>query len=73
MPGDLFPDGPIGHSESAFASLEETREAAEERQIRRALEVTGHEVGAAAKLLAISRTTLWEKMRRLQIKARDDD
>ena len=41
--------------------------AAERRHIRRALDQTGGEIGQAARLLGISRTTLWEKMRRLGI------
>jgi len=67
-PVDLFPelagrDGPpVGDD---LASLSEVRDAAERRQIRRALERTDGQVGRAAALLGVSRTTLWEKMRRL--------
>ncbi|MDR3470225.1 MAG: sigma-54 dependent transcriptional regulator [Devosia sp.] len=72
MPADLFPEGSIAEMNSPpFASLEQAREEAERRQIRRALEVTGNEVAAAARMLAISRTTLWEKMRRLGIRSGD--
>ena len=50
-----------------MATLAEVRQAAERRQIQRALARTGGQVKAAAALLGISRTTLWEKMRRLEI------
>jgi DNA-binding NtrC family response regulator len=68
MPGDLFPDTSSRPSPPvALASLEEARLAAERRHIVRALGVTKGEIGQAARLLGISRTTLWEKMRRLDI------
>ncbi len=70
MPGDLFPE--TAHNPDtvvAMHSLEEARMAAERRHIQRALSLTGSEVGQAAKLLGISRTTLWEKMRRLGVSA----
>jgi DNA-binding NtrC family response regulator len=68
MPGDLFSEAqPIASDGSQLSSLEEARMAAERRHIRRAIDQTGGEVGQAAKLLGISRTTLWEKMRRLRI------
>jgi len=41
------------------------RDAAEQRQILRALERTDGQIARAAALLGVSRTTLWEKMRRL--------
>jgi DNA-binding NtrC family response regulator len=46
-------------------TLAEAREAAERRQIERALEHTDGRVAKAAELLGVSRTTLWEKMRRI--------
>jgi len=68
MPGDLFPEAV---EPAAFAaplpSLEDARAAAERRHILRALALTGGEIIPAAKALGISRTTLWEKMRRLAI------
>jgi DNA-binding NtrC family response regulator len=68
MPGDLFPDTSSRQlSADGLASLEETRLAAERRHILRALGMTKGEMGQAAKLIGISRTTLWEKMRRLNI------
>ncbi len=64
-PADLFP-GELGATPSTagFTSLAAVREAAERRQILRALEETGGQLGQAAALLGISRTTLWEKMHR---------
>lgn len=67
MPGDLFPEQALNHGGPAFVPLADVRDAAERRQIERALEETGGQVGKAARLLAISRTTLWEKMTRLGI------
>ena len=65
-PADLFPEkrsasrgGP-----EAPSSLAAVRDAAERRQIDRALRDRGGQVGEAAKSLGVSRTTLWEKMRK---------
>ena len=64
---DLFPD--LGLEEASqhasFGTLAEAREAAERRQIERALAHTDGRVAKAAELLGVSRTTLWEKMRRI--------
>lgn len=63
QPSDLFPErlaGPGG-----ILSLAEAREAAERAQIIAALERTDGQIGEAARLLRIARTTLWEKMQRL--------
>jgi DNA-binding NtrC family response regulator len=69
MPMDMFPD--LVESEhpliKAFATLSETRDFAERRQIERAIKETNGQIIEAAKLLGISRTTLWEKMRRLEV------
>jgi transcriptional regulator with PAS, ATPase and Fis domain len=66
MPADLFPErseSPV--MESRFiASLGTAREDAEKRHIQRALAMTGGAILPAAKALGISRTTLWEKMKR---------
>ncbi|WP_349370520.1 sigma-54 dependent transcriptional regulator [Salinarimonas sp.] len=70
-PGDLFPERKWARGETGealIAPLDIVREDAERRQIIRALEVAGG-VGPAASALGISRTTMWEKMRRLQIAA----
>jgi two-component system response regulator HydG len=65
MPGDLFPERTTKPGSAAFAPLADVRDAAERRQIERALDETGGQIAKAAGLLAISRTTLWEKMTRL--------
>ena len=49
------------------ASLAEARERAERLHIEEAIRQTGGEIGKAAVLLGISRTTLWDKMRKLRI------
>lgn len=58
------PSGPV-------APLVEAREAAEQAEIEKALAATQGHVGEAARLLKVSRTTLWEKMRRYAIRAED--
>ncbi|MCZ8548685.1 sigma-54 dependent transcriptional regulator [Mesorhizobium qingshengii] len=66
LPGDLFPEQSIwGGGSTVFVPLADVRDAAERRQIERALEETGGQIAKAAGLLAVSRTTLWEKMTRL--------
>lgn len=67
MPADLFPDRTRSANVEAmqFATLSQARDLAERRQIERALKETNGQIIEAAKLLGISRTTLWEKMRRL--------
>ncbi len=71
MPGDMFPDLRAATEEPsgdrAFATLSEARDMAERRQIERALHETGGHILEAARLLGISRTTLWEKMKRLNV------
>lgn len=63
FPADLFPDR---HAEgAALLTLSEARDAAERAQIIAALERAGGHVSDAARLLKISRTTLWEKMQKL--------
>ncbi|MFN4141237.1 sigma-54-dependent transcriptional regulator [Aestuariivirga sp.] len=71
MPADFFPDLAVisgdtaRQSERPFATLSEARDDAERRQIVMALKETDGHIIKAAKLLGVSRTTLWEKMRRL--------
>jgi DNA-binding NtrC family response regulator len=74
MPTDLFPEAvPATHvMVQAFATLSETRDLAERRQIERALGLTGGHIIEAAKLLGVSRTTMWDKMRRFGISADSD-
>ena len=69
MPWDLFPDldAQVSATEEGFAKLADVRARAERRQIDRALSLTQGSVLEAAQLLGISRTTLWEKMKRLEI------
>lgn len=66
MPADLFP---TRHSAGAGASsgvvLADARNAAERRAINSALRDSGGQIHEAARLLGVSRTTLWEKMRKL--------
>jgi DNA-binding NtrC family response regulator len=67
-PGDLFPEH-VGDQPGPdrMPSLEEVRREAEKRHIFRALQMTGGEIIATAEALGISRTTLWEKMKKLDI------
>lgn len=68
MPEDLFPDiAPQSPKQRTFPTLSEIRDAAEKRQIERALSQTSGHIQEAARLLKISRTTLWEKMTRFGI------
>ena len=69
MPGDLFPDAAKREHPlvRAFAPLAEARDDAERRQIMRALQQTKGQILEAADLLRVSRTTLWDKMRRLNV------
>jgi len=62
LTSDFFPER-AGASE--IRPLSEVRDAAERAQIAAALEQTGGQIGGAAKLLRVSRTTLWEKMQKL--------
>ncbi|MCM2563335.1 sigma-54 dependent transcriptional regulator [Lutimaribacter sp. EGI FJ00015] len=63
QPSDLFPERLADPDE--IMSLVEAREAAEKAQIIAALDRTGGQIGEAARLLRIARTTLWEKMQKL--------
>ncbi|MFN3575968.1 MAG: sigma-54-dependent transcriptional regulator [Tabrizicola sp.] len=62
LTSDLFPERA---GDTGMRSLAEVRDAAERSQILAALERTGGQVGEAARLLRVSRTTLWEKMQKL--------
>lgn len=65
---DLFPDLEIaGKDADDIAPLADIRDAAERRHIVAALERTGGQLRRAAELLGVSRTTLWEKMKKLGI------
>ena len=67
MPADMFPElaQPHAADQAVFATLSEARDSAERRQIERVLRLTGGQIIETAKLLGVSRTTLWDKMRRL--------
>lgn len=65
QPVDLFPERLAAGDR--ILTLAEARNAAERRQISEALEHTDGHIGKAAKLLQVSRTTLWEKMQKLHI------
>lgn len=62
----IFPEQTLIHeSEERVGSLAEARDRAERLHIEEAIRQTGGEIAKAAVLLGISRTTLWEKMRKL--------
>jgi len=74
FPIDLFPEGlrgGAGPSDEVFPSLSETRETAEKALIERALAQSDGSLTAAAKLLQVGRSTLWDKMQKLGIAARE--
>jgi DNA-binding NtrC family response regulator len=67
-PQALFPEQSLLDSpENRITTLAEARERAERLQIEEAIRQTSGELGKAATLLGVSRTTLWDKMRRLGI------
>jgi len=63
FPADVFPE--LNQRDTEVQSLSEARAMAERRQIIKALERTGGQIAEAARLLRVSRTTLWEKMQKL--------
>lgn len=63
FPADVFPE--LNQGDRDVQSLSEARAVAERRQIIKALERTDGQVAEAARLLKVSRTTLWEKMQKL--------
>ncbi len=64
----LFPERSLREEPGErVGTLAEARERAERLHIEEAIRQTGGEIAKAATLLGISRTTLWEKMRKLQI------
>ena len=66
FPLDLFPDAQ--DDTATPRPLSDIRDDAERAAILAALEQTDQHILEAAKLLSISRTTLWEKMKKLGIK-----
>ena len=76
MPPDLFPEQAsaaleVNEPTRPFVTLSEAREDAERRQIEIALKETNGRLIETARLLGVSRTTLWEKMRRLGLAVED--
>jgi DNA-binding NtrC family response regulator len=68
-PADLFPErGETSDAEERPASLAQAREAAERREIVAALAATGEDVGLAAQRLGVSRSTLFDKIKRLGLR-----
>jgi DNA-binding NtrC family response regulator len=61
----LFPE--LGDRGADFSSLADVREQVERQHIRNALERAGGRVEEAAQLLSVSRSTLFEKIRRLGV------
>ncbi|MCY1382460.1 Regulatory protein AtoC [compost metagenome] len=57
--GDLFPESKLVEKPVLAA----TRFGAEQRAIQQAIAESGGHMGQAARLLGISRTTLWKKLR----------
>lgn len=76
-PADLFPEvapepspsvapgAPVVNGTPSLASLAEARDVAEREHIRRVLAHCRGRASEAARALGVSRTTLWERMRRL--------
>lgn len=62
-PADVFPERT--QEDRDIRPLSEARDLAERYQIIKALEHTGGQLAEAAHLLKVSRTTLWEKMKKL--------
>ncbi|MBY3246144.1 arsenic response regulator transcription factor AioR [Rhizobium laguerreae] len=69
LPSDVFPDARPIREHECLGTLSVARDAAERRQILRALSSTNGQVAQAAKQLGVSRTTLWEKMNRFGIES----
>ncbi|HDK38640.1 MAG TPA: sigma-54-dependent Fis family transcriptional regulator [Thiolapillus brandeum] len=69
-PDDIFSSQPgWGGSGASYATLKDVVAETERNLILRVLEETGHSIGKTAEQLKISRTTLWEKMKRYAIEA----
>ncbi|NCY23407.1 MAG: sigma-54-dependent Fis family transcriptional regulator [Alphaproteobacteria bacterium] len=68
-PNDLFPERNVSDAPPPSASLAEARDEAERRAILAALVTTGGDITQAAERLGVSRSTLFEKVRRMNIRA----
>ncbi len=74
LPEDLFADRPGDRGfDYKIAKLSVVRDAAEKRQIELALKARGGNISQAAQTLGVSRTTMWEKMLKLEIKSRTEE
>jgi DNA-binding NtrC family response regulator len=71
-PADLFPGLAPSSTDPAPQTLAEARDAAERAHIRRVLSGCGGRMADAARVLGISRTTLWERARRLGLTPQED-
>ncbi len=70
QPADLFPERIA--SDPGPVTLAQAREKAERQHIIDVLEQCGGQVGNAARILKVSRTTLWEKMHKFGISTKND-
>jgi DNA-binding NtrC family response regulator len=70
---DMFPELVVGDQDAPGLTLEAVRERAERSHIRSVLRETGGRLQLAASRLGISRTTLWDRIRRLGIDADPTD
>jgi DNA-binding NtrC family response regulator len=70
-PDALFPEqaADLVGPENLLPTLCEARAAAERRHIRTALELAGGKIEEAARTLGISRSTLFDKMRKLEVRS----
>jgi len=64
---NLFPDSIQDGDDNEIPTLQSVRDASERRHILRVLETTSGNIGEAAQALGVSRTTLWEKMKKFAI------
>jgi DNA-binding NtrC family response regulator len=65
----LFPSGAAGSDGAPFAKLAEVRDRAERQHIRAVLSDVDNRIEEATRRLGVSRSTLFEKMRRLGIRS----
>jgi DNA-binding NtrC family response regulator len=65
----LFPSGAAGSDVTSFEKLAEIRDRVERQHIRAVLSDVGNRIDEAARRLGISRSTLFEKMRKLGIRS----
>jgi DNA-binding NtrC family response regulator len=70
LPDDVHAEARGAPVEAEPRSLAEAREAAEREHIRRVLTRCGGRIGDAAVALGVSRTTLWNRLRKLGLPAR---